>query len=613
MSAHPQQRTRARLYAAAPLALVALVLASFALDRALQYDSVLRGVWVEDVALSGLGRSEAEQALAQLGDRLRSTPLSVRVDRELLRLDPAKVGFRLDLEGSLERALAAGRSGHLPSQLGWWLARWGSPSRVRAVADLDAAALDRLMSSWEERAIADRPHPGGIVAKDGRVVAEPPRRGRRIDRERARQALLDALVLEKRPTLELPLVEVTPESDPKLLDDAARRASELVSRPVELHLEERDAAVRTLRFEREDLLAAIASRVIDGRAEPYFDPDAVKGRLGPLRAALEKPPRNAELVVDARDRVSIEPSRAGTLVRAQPIADALLQAAAAPGKTGPLPIVRGALPERTTDDLLALKIRGLVARFSTHHACCQARVHNIHRIADLVDGTIVEPGEIVSLNALAGPRTVKNGFVAAPSIEDGEMVDALGGGVSQFATTFFNALFHGGYDILERQPHTYYFSRYPMGHEATLSWPKPDIIFKNDTQAGLLIKTHYTDTSITVKLYGDNGGRKVQAKVSAQQDIVKPPVELLPDPELSPDREKVKESGQIGWSVIVSRIVSFPDGTKKEEKRKVTYKPRVRRVEVHPCRIPEGEPGHTGEDCPVPESDAGSDALPPGE
>jgi hypothetical protein len=63
----------------------------------------------------------------------------------------------------------------------------------------------------------------------------------------------------------------------------------------------------------------------------------------------------------------------------------------------------------------------------------------------------------------------------------------------------------------------------------------------------------------------------------------------------------VKEAGMVGWSVIVGRVRTFPDGTTKEERRKVTYRPRVRRVEVHPCRIPEGEPGHTGERCPEPE------------
>ena len=189
------------------------------------------------------------------------------------------------------------------------------------------------------------------------------------------------------------------------------------------------------------------------------------------------------------------------------------------------------------------------------------------------------------------------------------MVDTVGGGVSQFATTLFNALFYGGYDIIERQPHSYWFTRYPMGYDATLSYPHPDIVFKNDTNAGALIKTSYTDTSITVKIYGDNGGRKVRADVSEKQNIVMPPVELIPNPRLDADEEKTREGGMIGWTVTVKRTLLYPDGKSKEERRKVTYRPRARRVEVHPCRIPAGEPGHTGERCPVPETDESGSAA----
>ena len=66
---------------------------------------------------------------------------------------------------------------------------------------------------------------------------------------------------------------------------------------------------------------------------------------------------------------------------------------------------------------------------------------------------------------------------------------------------------------------------------------------------------------------------------------------------------KVKEAGALGWTVVVAREITFTDGTKREEKRRVVYNPRVRRVEVHPCRIPEGEEGYTGEECPEPEED----------
>jgi vancomycin resistance protein YoaR len=213
-------------------------------------------------------------------------------------------------------------------------------------------------------------------------------------------------------------------------------------------------------------------------------------------------------------------------------------------------------------------------------------------------GVVVKPGESFSVNEFVGPRDAKHGFKPAPTIEEGEMVDSTGGGVSQFATTMFNALLVAGYDILERAPHSYYFSRYPMGRDATLSFPKPDLAFKNDTKVGALLWTEYTDTSITVKVFGAKSERKVSIKVSPQQDVEKPPVEYIPDITQPPEKDKVKEPGQVGWTVFVTREVRFSDGTKKEERRKVVYKPRVKRLVVHPCKVPDGEPGHTGEKCP---------------
>jgi len=339
-------------------------------------------------------------------------------------------------------------------------------------------------------------------------------------------------------------------------------------------------------------------------------PDAVRVLLEPHRAEFEQPPLDARFVIDAQDRVHVEAGHAGVVVADQALALALCAAAETGDKKGILPLGSGAEPRLSTETAEHAGIAGLMGTYTTRHACCQPRVENIHHIADLLDGTLVRPGETFSVNQLVGPRTVKNGFRPAPSIEDGDMVDTVGGGVSQFATTLFNALFYGGYDILERQPHSYWFTRYPMGYDATLSYPHPDIVFKNDTDACALIKTSYTDTSITVKVYGNNGGRRVRAEVSERQNIVSPPVEFIPNPRLDADEEKTREGGMIGWSVTVKRTITFADGKTKEERRKVTYRPRARRVEVHPCRIPDGEPGHTGERCPVPEKDPAEDSAP---
>ncbi|GAA0464489.1 hypothetical protein Ade02nite_31470 [Paractinoplanes deccanensis] len=159
----------------------------------------------------------------------------------------------------------------------------------------------------------------------------------------------------------------------------------------------------------------------------------------------------------------------------------------------------------------------LIGTFTTYHPCCAPRVTNIHRIAELIDGTVVPAGGTFSLNDAAGERTRANGFVAAPAIVDGELEDQLGGGVSQFSTTLFNAAWFAGLDIEKHQPHSLYISRYPPGREATLDWRAIDQVIKNDTDAPFVIRARTTDTSVTVGIYGHTGDREVSSVTGPRQ------------------------------------------------------------------------------------------------
>jgi vancomycin resistance protein YoaR len=97
---------------------------------------------------------------------------------------------------------------------------------------------------------------------------------------------------------------------------------------------------------------------------------------------------------------------------------------------------------------------------------------------------------------------VAKGFVAAPVIgENGYFSDDVGGGVSQFATTMFNAAFFAGLEIPEYQAHGIYISRYPYGREATLDYGNIDLKVRNNTPFGILLWPTYTDSSITVSIY----------------------------------------------------------------------------------------------------------------
>jgi vancomycin resistance protein YoaR len=603
----PDQKTargaaRARYWA--PLGVVGacalLLTGSFALNQRAT-GRVVAGVYVAQLEVSRLTAAEVRARLDAWAEQRKGAPLTFTLDGSSLTFEPKSAGFQIDAQGVTEQALAAGRQGALPARFAGFIARWFRPEVVPLAIRFDSAELASVEDDWQARVVKAPPFAGGVSVDGTRLTPLYPHAGTVLDRA-AIATELESAITSGRGGVALTTRVETPKTDHAEVDRVVALAESMLTSGVELSTAD---GSRRLSLSATDIASVLQVKPDAERAKLDLACalDATLRLLEPRRGTLEQQPENAKFVIDAQDHVHVEPGHGALVLDDAAVANAICTAAQSPTKKAELPLRAGAEPALTTEAAEHLGVVALMGTYTTRHVCCQPRVQNIHHIADLLDGTLVKPGDTFSVNQAVGQRSVKNGFRPAPSIEDGDMVDTVGGGVSQFATTLFNALFYGGYDILERQPHTYWFTRYPMGYDATLSFPHPDIIFKNDTAAGALIKTSYTDTTITVKIYGDNGGRKVRAEVSARQNIVLPPVEYIPNPHLDADEEKTREGGEIGWSVIVKRTLTFPDGKIKEERRKVTYKPRARRVEVHPCKIPEGEPGHTGERCPKPDPD----------
>lgn len=152
-------------------------------------------------------------------------------------------------------------------------------------------------------------------------------------------------------------------------------------------------------------------------------------------------------------------------------------------------------------DPAALGIVEPISTFTTFYAAGQSRVQNIRLIAELVDGTVIPAGESYEVNDAVGRRTRDNGFTDGGAILDGELVSDVGGGVSQFATTLFNAAWFAGVDLVDFKAHSFYFSRYPPGREATINFPNVDLEIRNDTPHAILIDTDSDATSITVTFW----------------------------------------------------------------------------------------------------------------
>ena len=238
------------------------------------------------------------------------------------------------------------------------------------------------------------------------------------------------------------------------------------------------------------------------------------------------------------------PSRTGRQVDAQALATRVAGAAGSGRVKVPFAVQE---PSLTTAQARAMRIRERVSTFTTPYACCQPRVTNIQRAARILDGTIIPAGAQFSLNTALGERTRARGFVPAPQIADGALEDAVGGGVSQMGTTVYNAAFFAGLDIVTHTPHEFWITRYPPGREATISWGGPELIFKNDWDAGILMKVTATDTSLTVSMYSSKLGRRVTTETTGDTPVAGTPFKVLVSRKVF-QGSKLRSDTTVSWS-----------------------------------------------------------------
>ena len=159
----------------------------------------------------------------------------------------------------------------------------------------------------------------------------------------------------------------------------------------------------------------------------------------------------------------------------------------------------------------------MIGEFTTYFPYAEYRNINIGRAAELINNNLLKPGETFSLNRTLGERTAANGFTEGYVIQNGRFEKDLGGGVSQSATTTFNAMFFAGLKDIQHRPHTLYIDRYPAGREATVHWPSLDLKFQNDTKYGVLVQAYRVKASpgrkgsITVRMWSTKTYDKVVA------------------------------------------------------------------------------------------------------
>jgi vancomycin resistance protein YoaR len=523
-----------------PAGAVAVLAAAYGADLLISSGDIPRATVVGGIEIGGLSPAAAAETLQEkLAPKVNADRTVVADDVEAA-LSPVTAGLALDVDATVDAAD--------DQPLNPWarLVTLFGDREVEPVITTDDTALSAQIETVA--ASVDRSPVDATIAIDGTTPSVvQPAEGRQLDREGSADAIVAALTSGADPTapIELPVdispVHVDEAEARRILDEAVTPA---LSAPVSVVSPDDGPDV-------EVPVTAIASSLTftpqeSGELTVAIDPAALQTSLGEELKAFGTPAEDARFEVSGGS-VSVVPSVDGTGIDPAHLAEQLLAVLtrSAPrsvnAELGPVPA------DFTTEEAQALGIKEEIGSFTTNIGNPNSG-ENIRVVAEEVDGAVVMPGETFSLNTFTGPRGAAQGYVAAGVISGGQFTQAVGGGISQFATTMFNAVFFSGLEDVYHKPHSYYISRYPAGREATVYEGQIDLQWKNDSDTGVYIDTTWTPGTITVTFYGTKR-YEIESISGNRVNVREPAVQEKPD-----DGTCHSQAGAQGFDITVTRV-----------------------------------------------------------
>ncbi len=530
-------------------------------------DGAPASVSIAGADVSGLDRAAVERVAKERAAELMGHPLEItRTDdpEYRIRVSRESLDARPQIRNAVDQALE-GRSfgGRLLGIAGVAPER-DVPLRFTLNPKAVSRLVNRVTGDMNDPAV-----PASLEVTETDIVLTPGKGGNGVAAKDLR-----AQVLELPDSIELTPGPLAPPVSDEEAEKARQIALKVIAQPVEITLEGNGVPI-----EADVLRSALRFTPKSPALQVSLDPDVLYEDIKSAFETREQPAREAGFRVSGNN-VSIITSRTGRSLDMEAIAESIV---ASPGTPSVRARFRVSEPERTTAEVKDLGITEIVSEFYTPYNCCEPRVTNIQRAAEILDGYIIPAGGRFSLNDVLGPRTEEAGFVSAPQIAGGRLEDAVGGGVSQVATTMYNAAFFAGLDLVAHTPHQFWISRYPQGREATVSYGGPELIFDNDWDAAILISASASDNGITIKFFSTKFGREGETETGPQTDVVDPEVKETVNPELEPGARVVEqEMGGAGFTVTYTRKVYKDGDLIKDEDYTWTYDPQDAYVEVGP-------------------------------
>ncbi len=291
----------------------------------------------------------------------------------------------------------------------------------------------------------------------------------------------------------------------------------------------------------------------------------------------------------------VTPSVIGKAVDVEATKQAL-DAALANGLSEPVTaaaVITEVRPQITTEDLSTIK--DVLGTFSTSFSTSGAsRSKNLQVGSSKINGHVLMPGETLSGYDCMHPFTVANGYATASAYENGQVVDSVGGGVCQIATTLYNAVLRAELLVNQRQNHSMAIGYVKPSEDAAIAGTYKDIKFTNNYSTPIYIEGYTSGKTLTFTIYGKETRptNRTFEFISETLSVTDPgaPKEVV-DPSMAPGSRKQIQSAHRGIKSRLWKVV-YVDGI--EQSREIlntdTYNPSKAIIKVGPAAPADADP-----------------------
>ncbi|MCF2705960.1 VanW family protein [Arcanobacterium haemolyticum] len=538
-----KKRRRAPLIAGGVIGVLALAYVGAGFYFA---DRVPAGTEVAGVQVGGMNRTEAAQALHEnLAPRL-AEKVAVTVGSMEAHVDPSSFSLGVDEGATVDSVVGFSLN---PARL--W-AHVAGGENVSPVLTYDEGQLTNVVDNLADEVNTD-PVDAAVTfdSTNVSVNATPAKAGITLNKESA-VSTLSTHILDANQPIRLEATEVAPAITDEIAAQAVTEGQTLISDKVSVNVGERLVELTPAQ------LASAASYSPDGATLKLSLAGQVLGDA--VRAAVPdvlKPGTDARIEIVNHTTPTVVPSVDGVGIDDEDLAAKVATAGTSSNRTAS--IEPTTVPAAfTTADAEALGVKEVVSEITTPLTNDSVRTQNLLTGTSLITNTLVKPGETFSLSAALGDITYERGFTSSGVVTNGFNSEALGGGLSQLSTNTFNIGYLAGMVDVEHKPHSKYFSRYPMGREATLWSGQIDMKWKNNTPYGAVIDTWVEGGSVHTQLWSTKYW-DVSVTVSDPYNYVQPTTKNNPAADCEPSG-----AGGPGFSVKVARSVS-KDGVEDKE------------------------------------------------